>query len=88
MGRPNVFNFTPLTPAKKYHPTQRPIELMEEVLATFTRPDQTVYVPFLGSGTTLIAAERVQCKGFGNDLTQEYKDGYVVNLKETYPTEV
>jgi len=88
MGRPNVFNFNPLTPSKKYHPTQRPIELMEEVLATFTRPDQTVYVPFLGSGTTLIAAERVQCKGFGNDLTQEYKDGYVVNLKETYPTEV
>ena len=26
-------------------------------------------------------------KAFGNDLTQEYKDGYIINLKETYPGE-
>ena len=85
MGRPNVYNFTPLTPGKKYHPTQRPLELMEEVLGTFTRPDQTIYVPFLGSGTTLIAADKCQCKAFGNDLTQDYKDGYIMNLKDLYP---
>lgn len=87
MGRPNVFNFPPLTPSKKYHPTQRPIELMVEVLETFTRPDQTIYVPFLGSGTTLIAADKCKCKAFGNDLTEDYKNGYTINLKDTYPEE-
>ena len=85
MGRPNVFSFPPLTPSKKYHPTQRPLDLMVEVLETFTRPDQTIYVPFLGSGTTIIAAEKVQCKAFGNDLTSEFKDGFIMNVKDTYP---
>lgn len=82
MGRSNVFAFNPVAPAQKWHPTQRPLNLMEEILMTFTRPNSTVYIPFLGSGTTLLAANNCQCKAFGNDLTKEFKDGYVVALKE------
>lgn len=85
MGRSNIFAYNPLSHTKKYHPTQRPIELMDEIFTTFTRPNQTVYVPFLGSGISLIAAERALCKGFGNDLTKDFKDGFVVNVKSYYP---
>ena len=85
MGRTNIFSFPPITSSKKYHPTQRPMELMEEILMTFTSPNQTIYVPFLGSGITLLAAERLMCKAFGNDLTKDYKDGFVMHVKDLYP---
>lgn len=85
MGRSNVFAYSPVSPTKKYHPTQRPIDLMDEIFTVFTRPNQTVYIPFLGSGVSLIAAERALCKGFGNDLTKDFKDGFVVHVKDTYP---
>lgn len=82
MGRSNIYSYLPVNPAKKYHPTQRPLDLMEEVISTFVKPNSQIYVPFLGSGTTLIAAHQCKCKAFGNDLTKEFKDGYVVALKE------
>lgn len=55
-GRGNLFNFSPVPPDRKYHPTERPIELMREVLTTFAKPNAKVLVPFAGSGVTLIAA--------------------------------
>jgi hypothetical protein len=43
---------------EKYdHPTQKPIELMRRPLLNHTRRGEAVYEPFLGSGTTLAAAE-------------------------------
>jgi DNA modification methylase len=39
------------------HPAQKPVELMRRPILNHTRPGETVYDPFLGSGTTLAAAE-------------------------------
>ncbi len=38
------------------HPTEKPRRLMAEIVADFTKPDQTICDPFMGSGTTGIAA--------------------------------
>ena len=84
MGRSNIYAYPPVTPTKKWHPTQRPLNMIEELINTFVKPNSTIYVPFLGSGTTLIAAHNCMCKGFGNDLTKEFKDGYVVAIKEMF----
>jgi DNA modification methylase len=50
---------------EKYdHPTQKPIELMRRPILNHLRRGELVYEPFLGSGTTLAAAElteRVCC---------------------------
>jgi DNA modification methylase len=50
---------------QKYdHPTQKPVELMRRPILNHTRRGELVYEPFLGSGTTLAAAEiteRVCC---------------------------
>ena len=40
------------------HPTQKPVELMRKAILNHTKPGELVYEPFLGSGTTLAAAER------------------------------
>ena len=37
-GRSNVFEFSPVAPGQKTHPTERPIELMKEIYDTFTPP--------------------------------------------------
>jgi hypothetical protein len=39
------------------HGTQKPVECMRRPMLNHTRPGDAVYEPFLGSGTTLIAAE-------------------------------
>jgi DNA modification methylase len=40
------------------HPTQKPIECMKRPILNNTKVGEGVYDPFLGSGTTLVAAER------------------------------
>jgi DNA modification methylase len=43
---------------EKYdHPTQKPVDLMRRPLLNHTKRGESVYEPFLGSGTTLAAAE-------------------------------
>ncbi len=39
------------------HPTMKPVALVERAIRNSSRPGETVYDPFAGSGTTLIAAE-------------------------------
>ncbi|HEX4772184.1 MAG TPA: DNA modification methylase [Bryobacteraceae bacterium] len=56
------------------HPTQKPVELMRKPILNHTKPGELVYEPFLGSGTTLAAAEmtgRICC---GLELDPKYVD--------------
>jgi len=84
-GRDNVFSFKPVTPTGKIHPTEKPVELMQEILATFVEPGSRVFVPFLGSGNTLLAANNLGMSGFGFDLSKNYRDAFVVRVYEGKP---
>ena len=42
---------------KRFHSTQKPIVLMEEIIKKTTKEKETICDPFCGSGTTLLAAE-------------------------------
>jgi DNA modification methylase len=56
------------------HPTQKPIALMRKPIVNHTRQGELVYEPFLGSGTTLAAAElagRICC---GIEIDPKYVD--------------
>ena len=81
-GRSNIFTFAPVQGTKKYHPTQRPTELIQEILRTFAVPTTTLLVPFLGSGASLRAGflEGMSC--FGWDLDGKYKDQYMLAVDE------
>jgi len=80
-GRSNVFEFT-VSSQGKFHPTQRPIEMYEELLNTFAEPNAKVLVPFAGSGATLIAAARNHMHPIGYDLTYDYKKEFEIWLGE------
>jgi DNA modification methylase len=56
------------------HPTQKPVELMQRPILNHTKRKGLVYDPFLGSGTTLVAAERTGRVCLGIELDAKYVD--------------
>jgi DNA modification methylase len=56
------------------HPTQKPVELMKKPILNHTRRGEIVYEPFLGSGTTLAAAELTERICCGMELEAKYVD--------------
>jgi DNA modification methylase len=62
------------------HPTTKPVELIEFLTKNSTQKNETVYDPFLGSGTTLMACENMGrlCRGI------EISPPYVAVCLERY----
>jgi DNA modification methylase len=56
------------------HPTQKPVELMRRPILNHLRRGELVYEPFLGSGTTLAAAELTERVCYGMELDPKYVD--------------
>ena len=56
------------------HPTQKPLELMRRPILNHTKRGELVFDPFLGSGTTMMAAEVTERVCFGMDLDPRYVD--------------
>ena len=87
-GRSNQFEFDPVYAGDKYHPTQRPLELIKELIESFgvtTVPYMNkVLVPFLGSGATLIAAKELGYKALGFDINPAYKEKYIYAMRRSY----
>ena len=59
---------------KTVHATQKPVELMRRPMQNNSAAGDPIYDPFLGSGTTLIAAETVERVCFGVELEPRFVD--------------
>ncbi len=58
--------------SEKWHPTQKPVKLMEFFVRTYTSKNQVVFDPFMGSGTTGAAALKCGRKFIGVEIEREY----------------
>lgn len=56
------------------HPNQKPVGLMEYFLKTYTEEGQTVCDPFMGSGTTGVAASNIGRHFIGIEAEEKYFD--------------
>lgn len=56
------------------HPTQKPVDLMRRPILNHTIEGNSVYEPFMGSGTTLMAAETTGRICFGVEIEPRYVD--------------
>ncbi|KUJ76916.1 hypothetical protein AVO45_10525 [Ruegeria marisrubri] len=56
------------------HPTVKPVRLVEDAILDATVAGATVFDPFLGSGTTLLAAERAKRRCVGIEISPAYVD--------------
>jgi DNA modification methylase len=57
---------------KAIHPATFPLALAKRVIALFTHAGELVLDPFVGSGTTLLAAQALQRQAVGFDLQEKY----------------
>ena len=71
-GRHGVFVFPKGEGVKPVHETQKPVRLMCQIISLFTTASQSVLDPFMGSGTTLVACEKLGRKGVGIEKDPEY----------------
>ncbi|MDI9530166.1 MAG: site-specific DNA-methyltransferase [Chloroflexota bacterium] len=56
------------------HPCQFPVELIERLVLSLTNEGDWVFDPFLGTGTSVIAALRHKRRGAGSEIVQKYVD--------------
>lgn len=71
MGTGNVFS-TPNIIGTKFHPTEKPVQLMKEMILQSTQPNEIVLEPFAGAGSTCIAAVEANRKFVAAELDEKY----------------
>lgn len=59
---------------KNIHPATFPISMASRIIEQFTHRGELVLDPFVGSGTTLVAAHDLERNAIGVDLRQDYVD--------------
>lgn len=68
----DVWKMAPESARRVQHPAPFPLELPRRLIDLYTYRGDVVLDPFLGSGTTLVAAERTERKGIGFDQDPDY----------------
>lgn len=71
LGKPCSWVLTE-TPERNGHPCPKPFNAWKRLLATVARPGQLVFDPFMGSGTTLVAAKDMGHPAIGVELSERY----------------
>lgn len=76
-GRSNRFDFPGVHGNSRWHPTQRPAELIAELYNTFAPKKCRILVPFMGSGQSAIVALQQGHMPLGWDISEQYKARYI-----------
>lgn len=74
---------------KTAHPTQKPEELLRQLVLVSSHPGDLIVDPFVGSGTTAVVAQQLQRRWLGCDTSPEYLHWAAqrVELVEEWPIE-
>ena len=66
-----------------YHETQKPLNLMKLLIELTTQPGQLIVDPFMGSGTTCVAAKELSRNYIGMELETKYYETAQKRLRNT-----
>ena len=67
---------------KRSHPTQKPLHLIEWCFSQAPDDCETILDPFMGSGTTLVAAKKLGRKCIGIEIEKKYVEIAVERLRQ------
>lgn len=75
--------WTGLTGAStRHHPAPYPLELANRLIRMFSFVGDTVFDPFLGTGTTAVAAASAGRNSIGVEIDEHYFEGALARLKQ------
>jgi site-specific DNA-methyltransferase (adenine-specific) len=69
-----------------FHPTQKPIEVVERALNNSSQKNQLIYDAFGGSGSTMVGSHQLKRKAFLMELDPKYCDVIVKRMIKLDPT--
>lgn len=88
-GHTAVWTYGTTRVGRPNHPCPKPEPLMCELVSSFTDAGDVVLDPFMGSGTTLVAAKRLGRKAIGIEREEKYCEVAAKRLaQEALPLEV
>jgi DNA modification methylase len=83
--RTNVWHINPETASK--HPAPYPVELAEKLVQYYSFVGDTVLDPYMGSGTTAVAAKKLNRSCIGFEIHSEYVDLAMTRVSSVHPPE-
>lgn len=72
-------------PKKAFHPTQKPVELCEWLIRSFTNPNDIVLDNVAGSATTLVAARNCGRRAVGIENHEPFAERAALRLQDSSP---
>ena len=70
-GKPDWIQCDPIMPSLKVHPTEKPVNLLEELILRCSKTGDTLYDPFMGSGSAMVAGLGMSMIVVGCDILEE-----------------
>ena len=70
--RPDILEYSKVSGSKMVHPTEKPIDMLGRMVKDSSDTQGVVFDPFMGSGTTGIAAKNLNRNFIGIELDEEY----------------
>jgi len=81
--RPGDYGIRKIIPSKDQHPTEKPPELAAHFIRLHSSRNDIILDPFMGSGTTLVAAKRLGRQAIGIEIEEKYCEIAVERLAQT-----
>lgn len=73
-GTSNVLTAGRVQAEEREHQTEKPVELMRQLVSVVVPPSGVVLDPFMGSGTTIVSALQLGRSGIGIEIDKHYFD--------------
>ena len=67
-----LFKYPIVSPKERIHPTQKPVQLMEDLVRIHSNESDVILDPFLGSGSTGVACINTKRNFIGMEVNEEY----------------
>lgn len=83
MGTKNILEVNNII-GSKTHPTEKPVELLEILIRNSSKQGDVVFEPFLGTGSTLVAAQNLGRNGIGVEVDEQYFEIAQKRLQPVY----
>jgi site-specific DNA-methyltransferase (adenine-specific) len=82
LRRGSVLTVSRAGEVSRSHPTQKPVELLIQLIEMSSNRGDIVFDPFAGGGSTCVAAILAGRRAIGIELDERYCEGMVIRVKE------